>query len=74
MGRRWGLINQLTFSQVKSSPLHLVCEKGYTSLAKILIENGADMNAHNQVGAWESPGPGNLKINYYFVVILVLFA
>lgn len=52
MGRRCSLINHQTFSQVKSSPLHLVCEKGYSSLAKILIENEAEMNAHNQVGAW----------------------
>lgn len=50
MGRRCSLMNHLTFSQAESSPLHPVCEKGYTSLAKILIDNGAEMNTRNQVG------------------------
>lgn len=71
IGGKWSLINQLTFSQDKSSPLHPVCEKGYTSLAKILIENGAEMNAHNEVRAWAHHGSGNLRRNCHFVVTLV---
>ena len=58
---RWGLMVHNPNSEC-CTPLQLACFMGYTSIAKVLLEHGADVNVYATGGVFGSPIEDALKV------------
>ncbi len=58
--------------QKGNTPLHVVCEKGHTETAQLLIDRGADLHKCNKVHVYtyvtKINGPMLTKCNHDYVV------
>lgn len=53
----------VSYFQSRSSPLHPVCERGHFPIVKLLISNGAQMNAQNQARNFRIHTKVHFKLN-----------